>query len=359
MHDPEIDPAPAPRPLTRGAVVDGTLRIGPLMALPQVLDELGADTDALLAAEGWQRADFADPESLVPARVLGRMVQRGVEATRCEHLGVLIGQRSSLSGLGALGFVMQSSSTVAAALEALGRHLQVQDRAAVVTVETHGSRCTLGYLITVPDVDRTDQLYCVVALVAINIMRALCGSTWRPHEVGLPFRRPPHAAVLREAVGAPIRFGAQRMELVFPATNLARPLATADALLHRMMSERIAELEATAPRSLATEVRQLLRALVLTKTCTPRIVGLRLGVPVRTLNRRLAEQGTSVSALRDEVRRDTACHLLAQSGKTAGDVGRLLGYTEPAAFTRAFRRWTGIGPAQWRAQRPVPRRARP
>jgi len=329
------------------------------MALPQVLDELGADTDALLAAEGFQRADFEDPENVVPARVLGRLVRRGAEATRCDHLGVLIGRRATLSGLGALGFLMQSSPTVAVALEALESHLRVQDRAAVVTIEAGGPWCRLGYLITVPDVEMQDQLYSLVALVAINIMRALCGGGWRPHEVGLPFRPLPHVAALRDAVGAPIRFGAQRMELVFPAADLARPLATADALLHRMMSERIAELETTAPRSLAAEVRQLLRTLVFTATCTPRIVGLRLGVPVRTLNRRLAEQGTSVSALRDEVRRDTACHLLAQGGKTAGEVGRLLGYSEPAAFTRAFRRWTGLGPAQWRAQQPVPRRARP
>ena len=121
------------------------------------------------------------------------------------------------------------------------------------------------------------------------------------------------------------------MELVFPATDLARPLAMADALLHRMMSERIAELETKAPRSLADEVRQLLRTLVFTATCTPRIVGLRLGVPVRTLNRRLAEQGTSVSALRDEVRRDTACQL-ARAGREDGGRGR-----PPARLQRARR----------------------
>jgi AraC-like DNA-binding protein len=248
---------------------------------------------------------------------------------------------------------------VAEALQALGRHLHVHDRAAVVTLEAGGASCRLAYLITVADVDMLDQIYGVAALAGVHIMRALCGPAWRPQEVCLPFKPPRNAAPLRQALGAPLRFGAQRMELVFPATDLARPLAMADALLHRMMSERIAELETMAPPSLADEVRQLLRTLVFTTACTPRVVGLRLGVHVRTLNRRLAEQGTSVSALRDEVRRDTACQLLAQGGKPAGEVGRLLGYSEPAAFTRAFRRWTGLGPAQWRVQQPLPRRADP
>jgi AraC-like DNA-binding protein len=88
-------------------------------------------------------------------------------------------------------------------------------------------------------------------------------------------------------------------------------------------------------------------------------VSLRLGLPLRTLNRRLAKQGTSVSALRDEVRRDTAYQLLGQGGLTAGEVGRLLGYAEPAAFSHAFRRWTGMAPTRWRARQSVTPRAVP
>jgi AraC-like DNA-binding protein len=353
MASPEIEPAAALPNRDRGVVAEGSLRVGPLMALPQVLDEFGADTDAILAAEGWQRADFADPESVIPIHVVGRTLRRGREATGCGHLGLLIGQRMSLSSLGALGFLMQSSPTVADALRALGRHLHVHDRAAVVTVEVHGSWCRLGYLITVPDVEVTDQLYTVAALAGLHIMQALCGPRWRAQEVCLPFEPPHDAASLRQALAAPLSFGAQRMELLFAAADLERPLATADALLHRMMSERIAELETMVARSLPDEVRRLLRTLVFSATCTPRVVGLRLGLPLRTLNRRLAEQGTSVSALRDEVRRDTAYHLLAQGGKSAGEVGRLLGYAEPAAFSHAFRRWTGMAPARWRAQHSV------
>jgi AraC-like DNA-binding protein len=251
---------------------------------------------------------------------------------------------------------MQSSPTVADALRALIRHLHAQDRAAVVTVEISGEYCRLGYLLTLTDLEMADQLYSVVALVGVRIMQALCGPAWHAREVGLPFPPPRDAAPLREACGAPIRFGAERMVLLFPAADLARPLATADALLHLMMSERIAELEAMAPAGLVGAVRQWLRTRVFAVACTPRAVASRLGIPVRTLNRRLAEQGTSVRALRDEVRRDAACHLLGQGTMSAGEVGRLLGYGEPAAFTRAFRRWTGTAPARWRAQRSGPTR---
>jgi hypothetical protein len=220
MASPAIEPAAALPNKERGVVAEGSLRVGPLMALPQVLDGFGADTDAILAAEGWRRADFADPESVIPIHVLGRTLRRGIEATGCGHLGLLIGRRLSLSSLGALGFLMQSSPTVADALRALGRHLHVHDRAAVVTVEVHGAWCRLGYLITVPDVEVTDQLYTVAAFAGLHIMQALCGPGWRPREVCLPFKPPHDAAPLRQALAAPLVFGAQRMELVFPAADL-------------------------------------------------------------------------------------------------------------------------------------------
>jgi hypothetical protein len=82
------------------------------MALPQVLHELGADTDALLAVEGWQCPDFEDPESVVSLQALGRVVRRAADATGCDHLGVRVGRRVTLSALGALGFLMQSSPPV-------------------------------------------------------------------------------------------------------------------------------------------------------------------------------------------------------------------------------------------------------
>ncbi|MDZ7589358.1 MAG: AraC family transcriptional regulator [Rubrivivax sp.] len=334
----------------RGVVGEGSVRVGPLMALPQVLDELGADTDTLLVEQGFHRTDFEDPESVMPVHAIDRLLHRGAEVTACPQLGVLVGRRGSLSALGVLGFLMRASKTVGEALQILERHLQVQDRAAVVSFEVSGGQGRLGYALTVTGLKATDQTYGLVALIAIQIMRGLCGPGWRASEVHLPFRAPRDAAALREACESPLRFGTDRMVLVFPASDLARPVPTADPLLYRMMAERVSQLEAVAPRGLIDEVRQMLRALVLTTKCTPSLVARRVGIAARTLNRRLALEGTSLRALRDEVRRDTACQLLAQTAHSAADIGQLLGYAEPAAFTRAFKRWAGVGPAQWRAQ---------
>jgi len=72
----------------------------------------------------------------------------------------------------------------------------------------------------------------------------------------------------------------------------------------------------------------------------------------RTLQRRLAEAGTSYSRIVDEVRFEAACGLLEDRGLTLAEIASALGYSDPANFTRAFTRWSGITPRVYRQRGP-------
>jgi AraC-like DNA-binding protein len=74
----------------------------------------------------------------------------------------------------------------------------------------------------------------------------------------------------------------------------------------------------------------------------------RVGIPVRTLQRRLREGGLSYSELVEQTRWELACRLLDEPGAKAAAVARALGYTDPSSFSRAFRRWTGMSPRAYR-----------
>jgi AraC-like DNA-binding protein len=74
----------------------------------------------------------------------------------------------------------------------------------------------------------------------------------------------------------------------------------------------------------------------------------RLGIPVRTLQRRLRESGLSYSGLVEQTRHELACRLLDKPDAKAATVARALGYSDPSSFSRAFRRWTGISPRAYR-----------
>jgi AraC-like DNA-binding protein len=324
--------------------------------LPAVLAALGADADAIFAAFGLASDYFGDPENVLPMATVGSLLRRAVEASGCEHLGLLVGQRATMSSLGTVGFLMQSAPTVGDALSALSRHLAVHDRGAVVNLRQDGKFAALSYRILVRDVQASEQIYTVAAMVANGMMRAMCGVEWRAHEVWLPFR-PRETLLYRQAFEAPVRFDSENCSMVFATRVLARPLRSADALLHRMMAERIREIETRTRGDLLDRARDHLAAMILLPNCTREILAHRLALSRRTLTRRLAEYGVTFQQLRDAACRDAAYELLANTDKSANDVAGVLGYSDASAFTRAFQRWSGTTPSSWRASQ-AGRRAR-
>jgi AraC-like DNA-binding protein len=318
------------------------------MGLPRVVASFGVDPAALLGEMSITPDMFDDPDNTVALSTVGRLFRRAVELTNCQHLGLLVGQELSLSCLGAVGFLMKSSATVGEALAAVQQHLGVQDRGAVVYADVEPRFTTLGYTILVPGVHATEQIHSLTLLLANNLMRELCGNQWRAEEVLCNFAvHDPN--VYRRAFEAPIRFSAERCGLVFSTRYLDFPVSTADSLLHRMMSQRIAALEANASITLVDAARQLLATMALLPNCTAAMLASRLGMTERTLYRRLGEAGVSFQSLLDDACCRTATELLARSDKRPVEVAAILGYSDASAFTRAFQRWTGMTPAAWKA----------
>jgi AraC-like DNA-binding protein len=120
-----------------------------------------------------------------------------------------------------------------------------------------------------------------------------------------------------------------------------------------MMRERVTELLAGAgdDDDIVGRVRRHLRTMVTAPRCSIEAASEHLGLPVRTLKRHLAAAGTTFLQLREEARYDTACHLLQRTRMPVGEVASTLGYAECSSFTRAFWRWAGLGPAEWRSRR--------
>ncbi len=277
---------------------------------------------------------------------MGRLFDVCREATRHAGLGVTIGLRSRLSSLGPVGLMMQSSPTVGHALHVLAQHYRAHDGGAIVTVEMDGRIATLGYKVVVPDISALDQIYAMVLGMGTSYMRTMLGPAWRPREVLIPFARPADVSPLRKAFDAPLLFDADVAGLVFPTSDLDVPLATADSFLYAIMLERLQQIEALAAAALPDRVRHLLAWMIYTEGCDAQMLAARCDLSVRTLNRRLAEAGTTLKTLRDEAFRDAACQLLVSTDKPTGEIAAILHYSDGSAFTRAFRRWHGVAPTQ-------------
>lgn len=321
-----------------------------------VIVELGADPCALVAEAGLDPGLFDGARRCVSFTALGRLLALAAARTRCPHLGLLVGQRTALSAMGLLGVLLRNSETVGDALRALEAHLSVRDQGAVISLGVHDDVAVLSYALYEPEAEGA-ALHSERALAkAINILRALCGPEWAPTEVLLPRSTPHHAETYWAFFRAPVRFDQEMAALVFPASHLQRRIRGADQSLRRRAEERVRRLEAVERNTLTDEIRRYLRTAVTRQRCgAARVARFRM-VHRRTLSRRLKAEGTSFRQLAGEAQFRVARQLLADTRMSMAQISAVLDFSEPSAFTHAFRRWSGMTPTAWRRlSRPEPR----
>ena len=137
--------------------------------------------------------------------------------------------------------------------------------------------------------------------------------------------------------------------MVFPAGLLSWRLSGANPAVRTALEERIRELERAAPPDLVDELRGV-RAEVLKKRPVAHEVAERCSVDRRTLARHLHALGTGYKTVADQVRFEVAQQLLAETEIPLVQVSAALDFSEPAAFTHAFEKWSGVAPSIWRAR---------
>jgi AraC-like DNA-binding protein len=346
-------------PVTDTSVPKGMLRVATTMAVPALLREHGVDPVPVLAEFGLELPDYEDPENRIRYSTVTRLLNRCTEVTRCPHFGLLVGQRAGTSALGAVGFLMQSSPNVRTALEILVHHLWVHSPSAAAGLVEDGAYTTLSFTIDWTGLEGSEAYLDMAIAVAFNIMRGLCGHHWQSSEVRFAHGRPRSLTPFRRFFQAPLAFDTGETALVFQRDWLDAPLVSADPLLHAMMQQRVSELESLAHNDVASQLRRMLPSLITTYSDSLTVAARRIGLATRTLNRRLAAEGTSYLQLREQARYAIARQLLTGTSMPANQIADRLGYANASAFTRAFRQWSGAAPAQWRARTRRPRKRVP
>jgi AraC-like DNA-binding protein len=305
------------------------------VAADVVLDGTRLSLDALRApsAEVTGRQELTVLRNLV--RACGDRPELALEA----------GTRYHLTTYGIWGFALASSRTVRDALSVGARFVDLSFTFCDVEIEEVGGELRVCLDEAALPADVRDFVVTRDLAGLRTILTELVSS-------GLPLR----ALELRCAAPADVRrhvevfgvrpvFGAERNTAVLDAALLDLPLPQADELTAAMTEAQCRDLldRRTARAGVAGQVRD---ALLRSPADMPDIAAVAAGLAVsgRTLRRRLAAEGTSFRSLADEVRGALAEELLTTGSLSVEEVGRRLGYAEPASFTHAFSRWKGMSP---------------
>jgi AraC-like DNA-binding protein len=169
------------------------------------------------------------------------------------------------------------------------------------------------------------------------------------HEVDFPFPTPPHADVYRLLFQAPVHFGTPQAALSFDARYLSLPLRRDERALQNMLRRALPLIvrQYRSDRLVVQKLRDVLRAHCADLRTGESVAGA-LNVSLRTLHRRLLDEGTSLQKVKDEVRRDLAAERLLRSSRSIKQIARDVGFHNEKSFMRAFRQWTGESPLEYR-----------
>jgi AraC-like DNA-binding protein len=331
------------------APADTALPVGTTMALPAVLRALGADPSRLLEEVGLSLSLFDSPGNTFTFASRGRLLAHCVERTGCQHLGLMIGERSNLSSLGLVGLLARYSPDVGTALNSLVRYLHHYTRGATTTLIVEGQLVILDYKIHQAATEGTDQVGDGAVAIMVNIMRELCGPEWTPSQVMFAHRKPESVEPFRRFFRSPLRFDAEQNAIVFLADWLSLRLPEVSPDLRHLLKEQINLIEARHRNDFPEQVRIVLRTALLTDRTSAEDIAAVFSIQSRTLNRRLSEFGLSFRDLVEQQRYEIARQALTDTAMDVYDIAALLGYADASAFTRAFRRWSGTTPAAWRS----------
>jgi AraC-like DNA-binding protein len=327
------------------AIMEGQQRIGALVELPQVLRELGADPTAVISGVGINPDLLRNPENSLSFVELGRLVEAWVAATRCEHFGLLVGQRSATASLGLVGRLMQTAPTLKDAILDLCTNQRRYVRGAVTYLMVQNEIAFWGYAVHHPGMPAIEHISDGAIAVGVNMMRELVGAA--PDEILTSRRAPADVTPYRRFFGVSPWFDAEQHAMAFSADLLSRPVR-ANRELRRILEQKVAAYWAVEQPSMTQTVTRMLRARVIFPDTSLEAVASELSMQPRTLNRRLRAEGKSFRELTNEARFEVARQLLAGTRMEITDIALALGYADPSGFTHAFQRWSGVAPSEWR-----------
>jgi AraC-like DNA-binding protein len=311
----------------------------------------GIDTKPILNLPGLAAVD--DPDARIPEKTAEAAWQMAADLTGEPAVGVRVAEALPRGALDLVEYAFRSSASLSLGLERLARYGPVMSDRVAARIEATGD----GILILVRDTAKSvlhpGRSEFALA-IALKLARDSTGADLRPTQVCFAHPQPHDAGPLHRFFRGDIRFNAGANSMLLSAADGARRLIGADealaAIVRRRLDKVLADREATASGSLGAQVRRMLVEGLGHATVTPQTAAAALHMSRRTLSRRLAGERTSFRELLDEVRSEFARALLMDRSLSVADVAFFLNYSEPAAFHRSFRRWTGQTPSDYRAR---------
>nr|WP_315187400.1 AraC family transcriptional regulator [uncultured Albidiferax sp.] len=324
-----------------------------LAALVETLVELGIPPSMTLQGTGLEALDVENPETLTSVGQYFTACRNAVRASRSPETPFLVGQKMHLSAYGMYGYALMCSLTLRdffnegvkyhkLATPTVAIEWREQDCAAIWSfprlVAPELSADLFGFLVEQQLVQHAIHLHDVA------------GPDCQPQRALLSYPAPAHEHLYAQYLGCPVYFGSEACELHYDAAILDRPTQLAHKLTSALMQATCERLIGQAKTSVGIS-GQVYQILMASPGQLPGMedVAAMVHMNERTMRRKLESEDTSFGRIMDDVRASLAREYLKTTKMTTEDIAALVGFSDAANFRRAFKRWTGKAPRDYRA----------
>lgn len=317
--------------------------------LGDFIGRCGGDIDHIFGVSG------IDPELLdSPTLSLGlvnycRVMEEAARASGEDNFGLYYGRQFKPQALGLIGYIGLCSPTLEQALCNVVKAFPCHQHDTLARLVDQGECWRLDYQVRHGAILARRQDAELTLGMFLNLIRYVLGAQWAAREVQFEHPRPEGWHEHCKVFDAPVYFEQPFNSLLIPKRDLNRCMPDSDPLLLAVMEDAIRRLnDGTAHQSLVDQTRNQIHLLLAQGTLSLERVADNMGLAPWSLQRRLREKGASFTQMIDTVRRELAEYLLPQRQLPLSDIALQLGYSELSAFSRAFQRWYGMSPRQWR-----------
>jgi AraC-like DNA-binding protein len=308
------------------------------------LEALGYSRERLLEAARLGGPALADPDGRVPCATVSALFAAATGQKPLPNFGARLAQATPAGAYALLDYLVLTSETVGAAIAQSARYLRLTEAPYTMELKTGEDPIRVVY----------DALNAFTAEYAITLTILRCREG-AENGCAVLSARFTHAlgdrSAMEHILRCPVYGQASWAGIEFDRETWNTPLRRRDPVLRSLLEEHAANIAARIPGDgpAALEIRQVIASRMSKGETRIEDAARALATSKRSLQRHLAVAGLSYQQLVDEVRRDAAAEYLADPALSVAEIAYLLGYSEAAPFHRAFRRWNGTTPQQFRA----------
>ena len=320
--------------------------------LLQTLAASNIGSDDALKGTGIQLQELEQTDAFISQVQFRQLVANALKLSADDALGLHFGQQLNINTHGFLGYAIMSSASPLHALEMSMKYLRIRNRLVTLKVTTEDNLATLTFDTQVEDGAFKRFLIEHAFSSLQTVMQFLHSEVLTVKSFSFDYAAPQYSAQYEQVLKTAASFSAPTNCVVLQANDLSNSSLLADERLAQIAQQQCEDMLArlNEEQSLTKRIETLLRQ-------TPgqfpnaELMAQQVGLSGRTLSRQLKAEDTSYKVIVDDIKRSMAMDYLRTTDWSVDEIAYLLNYSDPSNFARAFKKWSGLSPKQFREEK--------